>query len=226
MKPLLFAAIIVVFSASLAFAAPRISVDRPTYNFGALLQGKKIEYSFVVTNSGDSPLKITHIRPACGCTAANASSPLVQPGKSSEIKVTFNSANFSGPINKTIAVESNDPATPVLTLTITGTVTEEIAVIPKQLNFGQVKPDVMKAIPLSIENKGKRVLKVLSVKTPMPQVTYKVEKNQVKPGESTVISVSVTPRPDDRILSGYITIITDDPDKGEIMVPVYGSIIR
>ncbi len=209
-----------------ALAAPHISVEQPTYNFGTLPQGKKLDHTFIIKNRGDEPLTISHVRPACGCTAANASSPIIPAGKTSEIKVTFDSANFFGNVSKTIAVETNDLTTPVYTLTLTGTISEELTVKPKQLNLGQLKANIVKTQTLTIDNRSTRTVKLTSLKTPMPQVTLKVDKNQIKPGESALLSVTVAPRSDDRMLSGYITITTDNPTKQEILVPVYGSLSR
>lgn len=209
-----------------ANASPTIRVDRPVHNFGSITQGKKLDHTFIIRNSGDSPLKIVNIRPACGCTAANASVPLVSPGKSSEIRVSFNSTNFFGTVTKTIAVETDDPKTPVYTLTLTGTVTEEVVVTPKQLNLGQVKTGQTKSISLNVENRSGKPLRLIAVKTPMPQVVIRTDKNNLKAGETATITVHVTPRAEDAMLSGYLSISTDNPEKPEIMVPVYGSPVR
>lgn len=208
------------------FAAPVIRVEHPVHNFGTITQGNKIDHTFIIRNSGDSPLKIVNIRPACGCTAANATVPLVSPGKSSEVKVTFNSANFFGTVTKTIAVETNDPSKPVYTLTLTGTVSEEVAVTPKQLNLGQIKAGTTKSVPITLENRGAKTIRLVSVKTPMPQAVIRTGKTLLKPGESTTITVNITPRAEDKMLSGYLSIVTDNPTKPEIMVPVYGSPTR
>ncbi|SNB46020.1 DUF1573 domain-containing protein [Geobacter sp. DSM 9736] len=209
-----------------ALAAPAIEVKQPVFNFGAITEGAKIDHVFTIRNAGDAPLNILHVRPACGCTAANASSPVVQPGKTAEIKTTFNSTNFTGNITKTIALETNDPQTPNYTLTMKGVVNSEVQANPKQLNFGQVKAGTAKTLVLSVENRGKKPLKLTSVKTPMPQVVIKSENQQLRPGESGKIHITVTPRAEDRILSGYVTIATDHPTKAEIMVPVFGSPVK
>ena len=227
MRPTLFiSSVLLAFSATFASAAPQIQVQNPSHNFGTLIQGKKLDHTFTVRNSGDSPLKISHIRPACGCTAVNASSPVVNPGKTSEIKVSFDSANFSGSVSKTVAVESNDPSNPVITLTLTGTVSEEISIKPRQLNLGQVRPEVASSTVITVENRGIKPLKLTSIKSPMPQMAIKPDKALLKPGESVKISVTVTPRHEDRVLSGYVAITTDNPEKQEIMVPVYGSLSK
>lgn len=209
-----------------ASAAPVISVDKPTFNFGTIVQGKKVDHTFIIRNSGDSPLKIAQIRPACGCTAANISTREIQPNKSAEIKVTFNSANFSNAVSKTIAVETNDPKNPSYTLTMAGTITEEIVITPKQINLGQVKIETTKNQSVSLENKGTKPLKLLAIRSPMPQVAIKSDKTLLKPGETATIMISVTPRSEDRILSGYLAIATDNPAKPEIMIPLYGSLTR
>lgn len=223
MKHLSLTFILIIIASGTAFATPVIRVDRPAHNFGTITQGIKLDHTFVIKNQGDSSLKIVNIRPTCGCTAANATVPIVAPGKSSEIKVTFNSANFFGNVSKTIAVETNDPKTPVFTLTLSGTISEEVAVNPRQLNLGQIKAENTKSVSLSLENRGSKALRLISIKTPMPQAVIRTDKNIVKPGDTATITVNVTPRSEDRMLSGYISIITDNPAKSEIMIPVYGS---
>lgn len=209
-----------------ASAAPQIKVEQSMYNFGTLVQGKKLDHTFVIKNIGDAPLKINHIRPACGCTAANASVPIMLPGKTSEIKISFNSTNFYGTVTKTIAVETNDPKTPTSTLTLTGTIIEEVAVLPKQLNLGQVRANQPQTITVSVENRGSKPLKLVSIRSPMPQVTLKSDKTSLKSGESATITIIVTPRQEDRMLSGYLSITTDSASKPEVMIPIYGSLIR
>lgn len=226
-----FLTVVISFTLSLAWASsaladPQIIVEQPTFNFGTITEGAKIDHVFSVRNKGDAPLTIQKVRPSCGCTAANASSPVIQPGKKGEIKTSFNSTNFSGSITKTIAVDTNDPKAPTYTLTLKGTVASEIQLAPKQLNLGQVKVGTTKAMTLTVENRGKKALKLTAVKSPMPQVAIKTDKTLIKPGESAAILVSVTPRAEDRFLSGYLTIATDHPTKPELTVPIYGSLTK
>lgn len=209
-----------------AHAAPHASVTHPLYDFGAVPQGKKVEHAFIVRNTGDSPLAIKSIRPSCGCTAANASSPVVQPGKTAEIKVTFNSANFTGAVHKTIALGTDDPKAPVTTLTLKGSVIEEITVKPRQVNLGRLKAGSTTVVVVEVVNNGKHPVRLVSVRSPLPQVSVKMTKDVIKPGESAAINVTASPSRGDQMLSGYLTIRTDDPAKAEIIVPVYASIAK
>jgi len=218
--------ILTIFSDVNGHAAQSINISRPSYDFGTIPQGQKVEHVFIVMNSGDMPLSLKGIRPSCGCTAAQASSRVIQPGKLSEIKVTFNSANFFGLIHKTIAVESDDPKSPVSTLSLNGKVIEEIFVNPRQLSLGVIKAGSAKEVSLSVINNGKQTVRMLSVKSLMPQIKINPQTGILKPGETATINVSVSPNKNDRMLSGYISITTDNPAKNEIIIPVYASVVN
>ncbi|HEY6837121.1 MAG TPA: DUF1573 domain-containing protein [Geobacteraceae bacterium] len=212
-----------VVTAGNVLAAPVLVVEQPQYAFGTILQGKKVEHTFALKNSGDAPLLIKQVRPSCGCTAATVSSTTIQPGKKGEIKAIFNSANFYGGVSKSITVETNDPKTPAYNLTMTGTIIEEIEVNPRQLNFGPMKINVAKTLEFAIENRSARPLRIISVKSSLPQATVKTRKNLVNPGGRELITVSVTPKETDRVVSGYVSLTTDYPSKQVISVPFYGS---
>jgi len=224
---ILVSAVLLTLASSLpALAAPILAVDKPVFDFGTIPQGKKLNHVFKLINKGDSPLTITKTRTSCGCTVANVSSKTIEPGKSTELKITFDSASFGGKVTKTITVESNDPATPTTTLTIKGTINEELVVTPRQLNLGQTKVGNSKELTVALENHGERTIKILSVTTPMLQVKASNKKQTLKPGETAQVTVTVTPRPEDRFLSGFLVVATDIPGKPEITVPLYGSVAK
>lgn len=219
----LLAFIVTLVLASLAFGAPHATIDQPTFDFGTIAQGKKVDHIFALKNSGDAPLTIGQVSTSCGCTVADVTSRSIAPGKSGEIKASFNSANFTGSISKSIYVHTNDPKRPVYTLTIKGTIFERIEVTPKQLNLGEIKTGTKKETVIRIENKGTQPLTVLSARTAMPQVVAKIRTKTVKPGRTGTISVVVTPRNEDRFLGGYLTITTSSPEKPEIIISIYAS---
>lgn len=212
-----------LFGARAALAAPVIIVEQPHYSFGTILQGKKVEHTFVLKNGGDAPLLIKQVRPSCGCTAANVSSTTIQPGKKGEIRTSFNSTNFYGSLTKSIVVETNDPKTPAYNLSLNGTIIEEIEVNPKQLNFGRMKVNTAKTMEFALENKGTRPLKITAVRSSLPQATVKTGKNPINPGQRELVAVTVTPLETDRVISGYVSLTTDYPTKQTISVPFYGS---
>lgn len=214
------------FSVSVAISAPRTTVDRSSYDFGTVAQGKHVEHVFILKNIGDAPLTIGQVTTSCGCTVADVSSRTVASGKTSDIRVSFNSAGFSGAVTKRIMVQTNDPKTPVFTFTLKGTVFEEIDVTPKQLNLGAIKAGTGKEAVINIENKGKQPITITSARSTMPQVVAKVKKRSVTPRAKTTVDITVSPRPDDRFLGGYLIISTNSASKPEIMIPVYANVVK
>lgn len=61
--------------------------------------------SFEFTNTGDEPLIIKNVQSSCGCTVPSKPTEPIQPGQTGKIDVKYNMN--SGPIRKTITVETN-----------------------------------------------------------------------------------------------------------------------
>jgi len=111
-----------------AAAAPAISVDSNTYNFGTALEGSFVIHRFVITNLGDQTLQILKVRSTCGCTTSSLATNTLAPGASVELEVAFDTRGYGGQtVTKTLYVESNDPGNPQLSLRLTGTVTRPAA---------------------------------------------------------------------------------------------------
>ncbi|MBU5613459.1 DUF1573 domain-containing protein [Geomonas azotofigens] len=221
--PLLLIAILC--EATLAFAAPELMVEAGTFNFGSVAQGKKVQHTFTIKNTGDAPLQIKKLEASCGCTAAKPSTSVVSPGKSAELEVTFDSGSFSGKVHKTVTLSSNAGKTPVYTFTIEGTVLEQLQVTPRQVSLGAVSGGTATLAKVSVTNNSNVTVKLLnvSVTSSSLQIRPTIRKAELKPGESGTIEISVQAKPEAKILSGYLHITTSHPQKKEITVPVYAS---
>jgi rhodanese-related sulfurtransferase len=103
-------------------AAPVLSVDNAAYDFGSVIEGTIVTHKFILTNTGDETLTISKVRASCGCTTTGLSDSTLGPGESVDLEARVDTTSFSGQIGKAVYVDSNDPATPTLTLRITGTV--------------------------------------------------------------------------------------------------------
>lgn len=99
---------IALFGTIALASAQTITFDKTTYEYGAIKPNSDGTRFFNVTNTGDKPLIISNVKPACGCTTPEFSQDPILPGKSAKIKVGYNTAG-AGPFNKMIEVFSNDP---------------------------------------------------------------------------------------------------------------------
>ena len=86
---------------------PVISFETDMHDFGQLMAGENISYSFKFTNTGGADLVISGCDASCGCTIADFPRERIAPGKSGYITVSFKSQGMSGPQLKEITVVSN-----------------------------------------------------------------------------------------------------------------------
>jgi hypothetical protein len=77
--------------------APVISLDKKEFDFGTVTDGDIIETTFILTNTGKSPLIITDAKTTCGCTVPTwPKDKPIAPGESTEIAVKFNTNGKGG----------------------------------------------------------------------------------------------------------------------------------
>lgn len=99
---------------------PKIVFETDMHDFGQLMAGEVISYSFKFTNTGNADLVISGCDASCGCTVADYPRERIAPGKNGYITVSFKSQGMSGHQMKEIIVASNaQPARTRLTITAT-----------------------------------------------------------------------------------------------------------
>ena len=86
---------------------PEITFEKASKDFGDITQGDKVEHVFKLENTGNAPLVISNVAATCGCTVPSWPKEPIAPGKSAEIKVSFNSAGKMGKQNSVVRIYSN-----------------------------------------------------------------------------------------------------------------------
>lgn len=86
---------------------PKFQWKEQVHDFGVVIQGEKVSYTFTYTNSGKSALVISSVHASCGCTVPKYDTEPILPGKSGKIEVIFDSSGRSGLQNKTLTVLAN-----------------------------------------------------------------------------------------------------------------------
>ncbi|MDT8440869.1 MAG: DUF1573 domain-containing protein [Desulfuromonadales bacterium] len=211
--------------AATVWAGPRLVVEQTRHDFGAVLEGGKIEHVFVFANQGDQPLTINRVRSSCGCTAALVSSRELQPQQSGEIRATFNSRGFRGPVTKTISLYTNDLSQPVAVLELTGVVREVVGVKPQQVNFGTIAAGEEAAFEVTLVNQGDKTLQLATPTITSPGLRATLADQKLEPGEQTVLSIAYLPTAERSRFSGYIRIqVAAGELQKELRIPVYAMI--
>jgi hypothetical protein len=86
---------------------PFIKFDEEVHDFGKIIEGETVSYSFKFTNTGKSDLIIADVSTSCGCAVPSFPKTPIRPGEKEIIKVTFNSVGKRGFQTKNIVVVAN-----------------------------------------------------------------------------------------------------------------------
>jgi hypothetical protein len=92
-----------------------LKLKETEHNFGKIPQGKPVYYTFEVTNSGNTELKLDNVQASCGCTTPEWNRDPIAPGATAQIKVGFNAA-VEGDFQKFITITYNTNQTKQLTI--------------------------------------------------------------------------------------------------------------
>ena len=91
---------------------PRILVSEEEWDFGKVTRGEKPTHIFIVKNGGEGDLIIEGLKGSCPCIETSISTNLIKPGESAELKVTYDTTDYTGKDEKHLHIYSNDPQVP------------------------------------------------------------------------------------------------------------------
>ena len=95
-------------------------------------------FTFHLTNQGTGNLRIKRVRSTCSCSVVDKPTGSIAPGGAAKITVSYRPAQARGAFVHRVFVETDDPAFPVVPLTISGTSTHRLRIEPLSLEFGPV----------------------------------------------------------------------------------------
>ncbi|HEX7678239.1 MAG TPA: DUF1573 domain-containing protein [Thermoanaerobaculia bacterium] len=143
-------------------AAPRLTIVEPIKDYGTISKGEKLDWAFLVKNTGDADLQIISAKPGCGCTVADFDK-VIKPGETGKVTAHVDTTAFVGPIAKTVTLETNDLTTPTAQLTIHAIVKPYVEAFPAgfvRFNILQGEAESQNVILYSEEEEPFAVTKV------------------------------------------------------------------
>lgn len=184
----------------------RIVFDHYTYDFGDIREADgDVSHTFRFTNEGDLPLVINSVGVSCGCTTPRFDKAPLLPGRTAEMKITFDPTNRPGRFEKVIHILCNDPRRTVR-LTITGNVLpkprtlqddypyylgEGLRIADRHLTLGVLPHGRTVIRSVGIANAGKKTIRIEATGSSLPAyVTVRPKKAQLAPGERSEIELT------------------------------------
>jgi hypothetical protein len=213
---------------------PNISVSPLNIDFSAVMIGNSANIMATVSNDGNADLTISEVILPIGSEFAYEFTPItLAPGASTDIKVIFTPTS-EGSITDTLSISSDDPDEPVVPVNLSGVgqtpppMECNIVVTPITSAFGRVEVNTTKSLDITIANTGTADCDVNAFldgssspdfaiagsSTILPKILAK--------GEKIMVTIDYFPAEvgDD---TGMVTIQSNDPDTGTVMVSLTGS---
>lgn len=146
---------------------PEINIPVTAHNYGIVTIGNSETWQMQVQNVGSSDLEITNlIIPSSAPIFTTFSPPqTITPGNSINISLTYTPTEV-GPLNVTVSVESTDPITPSVDVTLTGEAVNSgpSMYIPFDAhNYADVRANAFTRWFLEIENIGDATLVISDI---------------------------------------------------------------
>ena len=218
-------------SAASQAGKPKAVAVEPVADGGSVAKGDKITHDFEIRNDGDTPLQITEVKPACGCTVASFDKTIA-PGKTGKIHIVVDTVNFGGPISKGVTVYTNDPTAPQIELTVHAKVEPYIAVKPGYARYMTVRGEAQEGnIVQTLWTPDGSPMEVVKVDSPFPFLT--VSFRQAQEGErlpeaagkqqwrvEILLSNDAPVGP----LAGYVTVHVNHAKQKLVQIPVSGFV--
>ncbi len=104
-----------------------ILVDEHTKSFGVVAPGDRIAFSFKLTNTGSTPVRIAGCESACGCVMPTDLPFVLNPNESRDFPISIHNPNLEGAMPRgslslPLNLFTTNPAQPRIRLTVKGEV--------------------------------------------------------------------------------------------------------
>ncbi len=226
MRSISYVLIFFLLSVSSAFAAVQVVTEEKTYDFGQVVEGEKVQFTFRFRNVGDEVLVLSNVRSSCGCTAALLSSSRIAPGDIGELQATFDSKGFRGAVNKTIFVETNAPEQPEITFGLFGMVQPVLLTKPDRVRWGKVESTEPLEAVVTIVNQSDVPVVLQDARVTSENIAVALDVKQLAPGEEAHLRVTGTFAAEKTRIGGYIIVRTDHPRVPQLRVAVSARLAK
>lgn len=215
--------VIFVILSTLSFAQKKLqSIGSDVHNFGIITKGDVVKYTFQLKNITKKTLNLDRVESSCGCTATLLSKKTLRPNEIAKITAEFNSEGFMGFQEKHIYVYEKDNQAPIYTLKIQATIQVELEVVPMYMVFDNAIVGVDKQAMVQIINRTNKKIKILKIENPYENLTLKIDKYELNPGEYTTIFGIYTPKVSG-LIRGSFKLFTDSRQKS-IEIKFYSNV--
>ena len=217
---------------------PKITVSESEYDFGTIVEGAIVSHEFFITNEGVSDLEIRHVGASCGCTVAKPEDEKLEPGESTVLKVTFDSARKVGNKKNYVSIYTNDKSNENLKIITTANVlsrkdqSDEIKNAPilsfskRTIGFGTVKEGSVLEKDIVFKNNGKSDLIIEKVNASCDCTAALLSEEVIQPGKTGNLHVEMDTSNMEGVKSRTIAVLSNDPINPRMVITLIVNVLE
>jgi len=212
-----------MFLTSSCFSQPKLEIEGgDTYDWGKINpKGQPLTAKIKFFNRGTDTLRITEVKPGCGCTTAPLDKNKIEPGGFATLSVTLK-VSSDGPVSKSITIRTNDEQFPVKYLVLKAEITSPIGLSMPYIAMTNMKVGQESLSKITIKNNTKKTVKFKSVTIEPKELLVNI-KNGLKIPANTEITLEAKFIPkQENNMQGKISIVTDSEEQEKIDIQVWG----
>ena len=217
-----FALVIVAFNGT---AQPKLKVlEGEKFDLGKVDRGAVMTKRLTLRNVGSDTLKLGNVEVSCGCTGTVVSNKLLKAGDTTSLLISFNSRNFSGPVHKSLTINSNSADAPRMLIEFTATVIEDLVFSPMQFYFKDAQVGSKSTAVVKVRNEGSKEFMITGFRSTLENFVIKYPPKAISPGKTMEITAEYTPRTVMPALSNGVFITTSSLSQAEVYIYIFGNV--
>jgi hypothetical protein len=210
--------------AQLKSGAKLVVLEGTQFDFGKIYRGSVMERKLTLKNAGTDTLVMGNIGVSCGCTGAMVTAERIAPGGTGSVRITFNSKNFTGPVHKTVTLNSNGDSLGYTIIEFTASVIDEIGLNPQSIIVPGAEVHKTSTVVLTVTNNGMVSLSLTGFRTELKGLVLKLPPDPIPPGGTGEIHAEFTPEAPSPMLTEGVFVTTNNMRQPEVYLQVYGGV--
>lgn len=214
-----------------------IEFENDIHDFGAVEEGVRPTFDFEFENLSEDTLRLTSVKPGCGCTSPFWTREPVAPGETGSIKVSYNSNHRIGMFNKPVTVTTEDGSRTVIRIRgvvypkmVSDSTKSENRSLPvlarESYDFGTVELNRPYSADLKIKNEGGDTLRILKVEAGCRCVSMTMDRQNGVP-EDKEATLKLVYRPNDLLEEEIVAVIfTNSTERPIIEVKLKSDVLK
>lgn len=188
---------------ALSVCHAELATESPVIELKPKPEDEVITTDFVFHNKGTRPVRVLTIDSACSCLSASLDKAVYMPGEKGVGKAEFKISSFIGRHEKSVHVQTDDPAQPEWVINFAIEVPEVIKIEPKTLQWWL--GDAAETKVTRVTMMGNEPMKITGITSTRERVEFSWK--EITPGRE--YEVTVKPKDTAEVMLGALKIETD-----------------